>query len=169
MRRETASPTADDRPLVWRAWPAKFIVCESGSSWAVGLRREAGTWPIRIHETRSLEECRQLLDASPASFLVIELPRAGLEGLLAFLARIARDYPWARPAVVAPRELAAAEWLLREAGAVHFVTSPRQLAGLIRTARRHLEAVPRPRSSPAEEIWMSLPWKAEGTRMKAEG
>jgi hypothetical protein len=155
---ETTSRPADDRPLAWRAWPARFIVCESGSSWAVGLRREAGTWPIRIHETRSLEECRQLLDGHPASFLVIELTRAGLEGLLGFLARVGRDYPWARLAVVAPRELAAAEWLVREAGAVHFVTSPRQLAGLVCTARRHLEAAPRPRLSPAEEIWAGLPW-----------
>jgi hypothetical protein len=78
------------------------------------------------------------------------------------MARIGRDYPWARLAVVAGRELAAAEWLLREAGAVHFLTSPRQLAGLMRTARRHLEAVPRPQSSPAEETWAALPWKAEG-------
>jgi hypothetical protein len=162
MTTEAASPTADDRPLVPRTWPAKFIVCEPGSSWAVGLRREAGTWPIRIHETRSLDECRRLLDEHPASFLVIQLTRAGLEELLGFLARIGRDYPWARLAVVAGRELAAAEWLLREAGAVHFVTSPRQLAGLIRTARRHCEAIPRPRLSPVEEIWAALPWKAEG-------
>jgi hypothetical protein len=162
MTTEAASRAGDDRPLVCRAGPAKFIVCESGSSWVVGLRREAGSWPIRIHETRSLDECRRLLDACPASFLVVELTRAGLEGLLALLARIGRDYPWARLAVVAPRELVAAEWLLREAGAVHFVTSPRQVTGLIRTARRHCEAVPRPRLSPAEEIWTSLPWKAEG-------
>jgi hypothetical protein len=166
MTTEAASRDADDRPLAWRAGPAKFIVCESDSSWAVGLRREAGTWPIRIHETRSLEECRQLLDADPASFLVVELTRAGWEGLSGFLARTGRDYPWARLAVVAPRELAAAEWLFREAGAVHFVTSPRQLAGLIRTARRHREAVPRPRLSLAAEIWAGLPWKAEGIRDK---
>ncbi len=169
MTTEAASPTADGRLPVLRAWPAKFIVCEPGLSWAVGLRREAGTWPIRIHETRSLEQCRQLLDEHPASFLVIQLTRAGLEGLLGFLARIRGDYPWARLAVVSGRELAAAERLLREAGAVHFLTSPRQLAGLIRTARRHLEAVPQPQLSPAEEIWAALPWKAEGARMKAEG
>jgi hypothetical protein len=188
MTTETTSRAADDRPLAWRAWPARFIVCESGSSWAVGLRREAGAWPLRIHETRSLDECRQLLEGGqsasaarwlkwrsvdewpqllqgyPASFLVVELTRAGLEGLLGFLACIGRDYPWARLAVVAPRELAAAEWLMREAGAVHFVTSPRQLAGLVCTARRHLEAVPRPRLSPAEEIWAGLPWS--GARAK---
>ena len=161
MTKEAASRTADDRPLVPRAWPAKLIVCESGSSWTVGLRREAGTWPIRIHETRSIEECRRLLDAHPASFLVLELTRAGLEGLLRFLARIGRDYPWARAAVVAPREMAAAEWLLREAGAVHFVASPRQLAGLVRTARRHCQAAAQPRRSPAEEIWASLPWSRQ--------
>ena len=82
MTTEAASRAGDDRPLVCRAGPAKFIVCESGSSWVVGLRREAGSWPIRIHETRSLEECRRLLEVCPASFLVVELTRAGLEGLL---------------------------------------------------------------------------------------
>jgi DNA-binding NtrC family response regulator len=132
----------------------------------VGLRRETGTWTVRIHETRSIEECRQLLDAAPASFLVVELTRAEVEGLLGFLARIGRDYPWARLAVVAGRELAAAEWLLREAGAVHFVTSPRQLAGLVRTARRHCEAVPRPKMSPAEEILAALPWSRERTNLQ---
>ena len=162
MTTEADGRASDDRPLVSRAWPAKFIVCESGSSWALGLRRETGSWMVRIHETRSLQECGQLLDAYPASFLVIELTRSGFERLLGWLAHLGRDYPWARLAVVAPRELAAAEWLLLEAGAVHFVTSPRRLAGLVRTARRHCEAVPRPRLSLAEEIWAGLPWKAEG-------
>jgi hypothetical protein len=158
MTAEIAGRSADQRPPACRAWPAKVIVCEPGSSWAVAMRREMGSLPVRIHETRSLEECRQLLDEFPASFLVVQLTRAGLEGLLGLLAHLARDYPWARLAVVAGRELAAAEWLVREAGAVHFAASPRQLAGLVRSAHRHCEAVPGPRLSLAEEVWAGLPW-----------
>ena len=164
MTEESVGRTADDRPLAWRAWPARIVVCESDSSWAVALRREAGSLPVSIHETRSLEECRRLLDEHPASFLVVQLTRAGLEELLGFLARTTRDYPRARVAVVAGRELAAAEWLVREAGAVHFVASPRQLTGLVRTAHRHCEAVPRPRLSLAEEVWAGLPWSREAGR-----
>ena len=54
----------------------------------------------------------------------------------------------ARLAVVADRSLAGYEWLMREAGAVHFVCSPRQVGPLAQLACRHLAQVPPPPAEP---------------------
>ena len=74
------------------------------------------------------------------------------------MARLPRDFPLARVAVVADRSLAPGEWLMREAGAVHFTTSPRRLGSLAAAVGRHLEQVPRPPQGLAERIWATLPW-----------
>ena len=78
------------------------------------------------------------------------------------MARQPREFPMARLAVVADRGLAGHEWLMREAGAVHFVCSPRQVGTLAQLACRHLAQVPPPQQSLAERIWASLPWAREG-------
>ena len=94
---------------------------------------------------------------NPASFAVVELG-ANVGGLLRLLAAQPRQFPAARLAVVADRSQAGYEWLMREAGAVHFLCSPRQVAVLARLACRHLAEVPPPQQSLAERIWASLPW-----------
>jgi hypothetical protein len=135
----------------------KLIVCERTGRWAVALRRELAEAGVRVWETRTLADCRDELVESPASFAVIELG-ANAGGLLRLLARQPRQFPAARLAVVANRSQAGYEWLLREAGAVHFLCSPRRVAVLARLACRHLAAVPPPQQSLAERIWTSLPW-----------
>ena len=50
-------------------------------------------------------------------------------------------------------------WLMREAGAVHFVDSVRQVGLLARLACRHLAQVPPPQQTLTERIWAGLPWK----------
>ena len=137
--------------------PARLIVCERSGRWAVALRRELGEAGVRVWETRTLPDCRDELLANPASFVVIELlPNIG--GLLRLLETQPRQFPLARLAVVAGRSLAAYEWLLREAGAVHFLCSPREVGVLARLACRHLAEVPQPQQSLTERIWASLPW-----------
>jgi hypothetical protein len=136
---------------------ARLIVCERSGRWAVALRRELAGSGVRVWETRTLADCRNELVASPASFLVAELGR-NVAGLLGLLARQPRQFPAARIAVVADRDHAAWEWLVREAGAVHFLTSPRCAGMLARLACRHLAQVPPPSQSLTERIWSSLPW-----------
>jgi hypothetical protein len=136
---------------------AKLIVCERSGRWAVALRRELADAGVRVWETRTLADCRDELVANPASFALVELgPSAG--GLLRFLAAQPRQFPAARLAVVASRSQAGYEWLMREAGAVHFLSSPRQVAVLARLACRHLAEVPPPQQSLADRIWAGLPW-----------
>jgi hypothetical protein len=101
-----------------------------------------------------------MLDRFGGSFVVAELTKANLGSLLERLVRLEPDYPQARVAVVAERSLARYADLVREAGAVWFVVSPRQLGPLAAVARRHLrQAIALPQGI-AARIWASLPWGA---------
>jgi hypothetical protein len=123
----------------------------------VALRRELVEAGVRVWETRTLSDCWSELAKSPASFLIVEL-RGNVADLLHRMARQPREFPAARLAVVADRSLAGYEWLMREAGAVHFLCSPRKVGPLARVACRHLAQVPPPQQSLTERIWASLPW-----------
>jgi hypothetical protein len=137
---------------------ARLIVCERSGRWAVALRRELAAGEVRVYETRSLADCWAMLAQSPASFLILEFTAGSGAALLPRIARLGRDFPLARVAVVADRSLADSEWLMREAGAVHFVCSPRQSGPLACLARRHLAQAPPPPRSLTEQIWAGLPW-----------
>lgn len=94
---------------------------------------------------------------------MVELTATKLGSVLELLARVRAESRWSRIAVVAERALAkgewtACEWAMREAGAIHFVTSPRKAAELARLAERHAALVPRPKRSLAAQVWDSLPW-----------
>jgi hypothetical protein len=139
----------------------RLLVCERGGHWAGVLRRELAASGVRVWETRTLVECWELLAECAASFVVVELANANLEGLLRRMLRLERDFPLARVAVVANRALTGCELLLREAGVVHFTTSPRQLGPLAQMALRHLASVPPPPQSLTDRIWAGLPWGKE--------
>jgi hypothetical protein len=136
---------------------AKLIVCERTGRWAVAMRRELADAGVRVWETRALADCRDELIENPASFVIVELGSSS-GGVLRFLASISRRFPAARVAVVADRSRADYELLMREAGAVHFVYSPRRIGMLARLACRHLAQAPSTQHSFAERIWSSLPW-----------
>ncbi|MGA2621664.1 MAG: hypothetical protein ABSF26_29030 [Thermoguttaceae bacterium] len=136
----------------------RLIVCEQTARWSLVLRRELTLAGVRVWETRSLAEAWESLARTPAAVLVVEISRVNLAGLLERMAWFSRDFPLARLAVVAPRALAGCEWLLREAGAVHFVTSPRRLGPLAELAIRHLATLPPPQQTLVERIWAGLPW-----------
>ena len=152
------------------AVPARLLVCERTGRWAVTLRRELADVGVRVWETRTLDYCWRELAASPASFVIVELS-GDIGTLLRRLARLGCEYPAARAAVVADRRLAQYEWLLREAGAVHFLCSSRQVGPLAQLACRHLAQVPPPPQSLTERIWATLPWgeRGEGTGARGQG
>jgi hypothetical protein len=147
---------------------ARLIVCERTGRWAVALRREWAGAGVRVWETRTLADCRNALVESPASFVVLEL-QGNVAKLLRLMARQPRQFPAARLAVVADREQAACEPLMREAGAVHFLSSPRRIGQLARLACRHLAQVPPPPQSLTERIWSSLPWAERGEERGEKG
>ena len=137
---------------------ARLIVCERSGRWAVALRRELAGSGVRVYETRTVGECWETLARTPAGFVIAELTGPGASELLRRMAHLERDFPLARVAIVAERALHGCEWLMREAGAVHFTCSPRQLGPMARLACRHLRRVPATQRTITEQIWASLPW-----------
>ncbi len=137
---------------------SSVIVCERRGIWAAGLRRHLPR-EIRVYETRTPADCRCELAARPASLVAVELLQTNVTGTLDLLALVARTFPLARAVAVAERGWEPYEWLLREAGAIHFTTSPRQSDALARLAVRHAARVPLPRTTLVAQIWDSLPWQ----------
>ena len=117
----TSSPTNPSSP-------ARLIVCEGSGQWSAALRGELAEAGVRLWECRSLPEAWDALAQTPAAFVIVEATEENLESLLRRMTWSSRDFPQARIAVVAQRNMARCEWLLREAGAVHFLTLPRRLA-----------------------------------------
>jgi hypothetical protein len=137
---------------------ARWIVSECSGRWAIGLRREPGCAGIRLYETRSVADGWSMLEQFPSSFLVAELTRTNARPLLERMAELERSYPLARVAVVAERSLADYEWLAREAGAVWFAASTRELGPIVAIAVRHVQLAPAPQGTLVQRIYSSLPW-----------
>ena len=139
---------------------ARCIVCERSATWGVALRLPLERIGHRIVETRSLDDCWDELAASPASLAAVEATCLNLDSLVPWLCRVRAAFPRARVVVFGRRELDAAQWLLRAAGAVHVVFSPRQWQPVVRIAQRHLGSGPCPDDSERQRVWRRLPWAA---------
>jgi hypothetical protein len=148
---------------------AALIFCERTGAWCVALRRLLDEYESEIVETRSLAECREELLRRPASMLVLEATADSLAQVLSWLARLERDFPQARAAVVAERSLAQYEWAVREAGALAMSTSPRNLEPLVSLARSFLSMRQIAEPTMTERVWNSLPWKPLAASANAAG
>jgi len=149
-------------PISPSASTARLIVCERSGEWSAALRLELADSGVRLWECRRIAEAWTALAETPCSFAVVEANRPNLGDLIERLERLRHDFPGARAAVVADRNLAGYEWLLREAGAVHFLVSTRHVPPLARLVVRHLANVPLPQQTFVERIWASLPWPPRG-------
>jgi hypothetical protein len=139
----------------------RWLICEKTGSWAAALRWASDVGAPRLHETRSLVDCREELQRWPASFLVLEATSTGAESVVRLVDELKRSFSRSSAVVVAERQLAPWEGLLREAGAIEVVFSPRRLHLIAGLAARHLARIPRPRQSLRRAIWSRLPWSPE--------
>jgi hypothetical protein len=141
---------------------AAIIFCETAGNWAVAWRRlcnaRGGLAALRVIETRGTVQCREEMLKLPAAFAVVELNARNIDRTLSLLQETCACCRLAAMAVVAPRELAPYEWLAREVGAVHFLTSIYMLPSLYDIVERHLERLPAPEQDTQERIWATLPW-----------
>lgn len=137
---------------------ARLIVCEKVPRWAVALRRALGDRSRQIVETRSLISSLSALAESPASLVVAQITSVNIEPALVWLSTIHRDFPLARVVVALEPDLASAEPLLREAGAVAVYYSTLQAKPMARLARRQLALAP----SDERDLWQwiaeRMPW-----------
>lgn len=148
-----------------------LVVCERTGSWAEALRQaaiRAGRPAISIVETRSTTECRQRLgERRPISAgvpLVVELSLAAAAEVCELLAWHTRRFGAAPRMVVASREAADYESVVREAGATSFVSSPRDMRSCVAEYFRYRDDpahVPvEDRRTLVERIRDSLPWRS---------
>lgn len=144
---------------------ADVIFCERTGAWAAAWRRAwhtPGLGPprptLQLVETRSADECREVLNGSPEAFVVVELTAERCDPALDLLLHVGERFSSAAAGVVADREMAAYEWLARELGALAFVTSPRRLSGLRELALRHAARRSHSPATLSERIWADLPW-----------
>lgn len=149
MTRPTVQPAASRPPRV--------IVYERSGRWAAALRPQMPL-EILLAETRSLGECAAELVRSPGSLLALEVTARNLAAVVDLLSGLNRRDPLARALVLVGDGLAASEDLLREAGAVHFVTSIRAAGALKQVFENHFRRVPLPPKNLAGSVWESLPW-----------
>lgn len=134
------------------------VVCEQTGRWAVALRRDANGSDRRLVETRTLEDCRLELHRHPRALAVCEATEHNLPRVLRFLVELQATAPGTRVMVVGARPIERHEALLREAGAVHAVFSPRRLRAAGDVLRRAAQNEPAEFQSLEELAWSRLPW-----------
>jgi hypothetical protein len=139
---------------------ARLIVLERDGRWAAAARREINDEAVRLVEVRSWDECWQRLAEQPSALIAAELTETNIDACLAGLHYIESRFPHAALLVLADRKLEPCRALLREAGALHFITSPRRL-GEVKAilGRRRNQSYPAIRASnPLDQIIAELPW-----------
>lgn len=147
-------------------YAAAIVFCERTGNWAAAWRRVAlrmaardeGRLPPRLIETRSPDECREIVAVERGSFVVAELDALSGEPTLDLLFDIAVEHPTAATAVAASRQMTDYEPLVRELGAQAFVVSPLDLQGLRELAIRHLARSAIETVDVRQRIWENLPW-----------
>ncbi|MBL9091575.1 MAG: hypothetical protein JNL96_10145 [Planctomycetaceae bacterium] len=152
-----------------------LLICERTGTWAVALKRvvrsTAQQSTPRIIETRSLVECRKGFEGpSSADFavapLVVESTTGDLADLLDLLTVHVRRRPRVPRFVVGPLPSDDFELLLREAGAVDWIASPRGVGRIVQTLRRYdprgaaiTVSLLEPPISLTDRLRASLPWR----------
>ncbi|HEV3415982.1 MAG TPA: hypothetical protein VG056_04195 [Pirellulales bacterium] len=138
----------------------QLIVLERDGHWAAALHLELDSTRIRLFEIRSWAECWERLAQCPTALVAAELTGEGAGQMLSALSRLDREFPKAALVALADRRLAGYRDLIREAGAVHFIISPRRLGEVSELLRRRAERFPAAEAAdnPTDKIRENLPW-----------
>jgi hypothetical protein len=140
---------------------APLIVLERDGHWAAALRLAIDDLSVRLVEARSWDECWRRLEECPSALVAAELTEANSPTMIVTMGRIERRFPQAALLILAERRLASYRSVLSEAGALHFITSPRELRGVKEILRRRnrLSESTASASSRLDEIVAELPWR----------
>jgi DNA-binding NarL/FixJ family response regulator len=154
---------------------SQVIVLERDGQWTAALRQELGharprnLYPdsspasheaVRVIEIRSWDEIWQQLAQDPAALVAAELTDTNRDSVLAALSRMDRQFPQAAMLILTNRRFLPYRRLLREAGALHYVTSPRRLDEVVEIVLRRCARLPVATTSAGrrDEILADLPW-----------
>ena len=137
---------------------AKFIVFERVSDWSLVLRPRLAEHGILLREVRSLAECQLCLIDFPASMLAMELTTNNVMSIINGITELTQKAPLARVVILARYNCAHLEWMLREAGVIEFVLSPRRLEAIVEVAKRHFRSLPTNEGAIMKQLGIQLPW-----------
>lgn len=101
------------------------------------------------------------VQASPTSFVAVELTRKSVDRVYRLMAEIHCQFPQARIVAFSQPGLESLDVEIREAGAVHVVYSPRQLGSVAKLVERHMALLPMPELSLRESVMSRLPWSGQ--------
>src|SRR5262245_14596835 len=142
--------------------PARLIVCESAGDWAAILRRQLPD-VVSLIEMRHLADVDVYLGGRVASIVAIEFKPQRAEEIFTALVKLQRQHPRTIAVVLAERGLSNWGEIVREAGAVHFIASPRRIGELVDLLRMQMklgqfvdslpDCLP-----PEDRILAGLPW-----------
>jgi hypothetical protein len=138
----------------------RLILCEKNPHFAPAVRRELTGNSIQMIETRGLAACEAALAESPESLVAIETTVANLEAVVDFVLNLGSRYPRARAVALLNTDMAAAETLLAEAGAIAVFHSLLDAPALARLAERKAGGVSPEDLSLQEFVAERLPWPA---------
>jgi hypothetical protein len=137
---------------------SNVVVCEKTGRWAAAIRRVLGPAP-GLCETRSWPACLQALRSRTAALVAVEMLPDHAEAVCRRLAELSKRSRCVHAILLADRSLQKAEWLLREAGAVHVLFSPRDIIRLRPIWERFRVQNPPSQMTFREHLWSRLPWK----------
>jgi len=110
--------------------PAAIVVWERTGVWAAAIRRELPRSIRPVLEARSWDECVAHCGEHQSAWLSLELRTDNAVVIGQTLLTLQRQFPNARPVVVADPTFATLEFALRDCGALAVLTSVRQIAEL---------------------------------------
>ncbi len=149
---------SSDAPQLACAEPARLIVWEKDGAWARHLKRHTASDGPRVYGVRTFQACREMLAASPASLVIVQVGSSSLGEANRLATRVRRDHATARLVAVANRTAEPLRWRLLESGFAWLCTSPRELGPVMDIVHRHFANVPEPERTTKQRIWQELPW-----------
>ena len=145
-----------------------LIVCENRDRLTLTLRmalQRRGVEPAELtgrntwlRQRSGVAAIPRLLDAAPASMVVLETTAETLAGVLSLLSQIPETWPAARAVVAVDEQTTNYRTTIREAGAIHVVRSLSDLDEVAEMTLKHFERLKSPENSWRDEIWETLPW-----------
>ena len=154
----------------------EWILCERDGSWAAALRvtaaRAADGFAVipRLAEVRSLEELAARLQIRSDGLAMIEVRRATLRPVLAWLAEARNRYSAARFVALIERQLDRQDVVdaLLEAGSDDIACSPRHLQHLLSLAKQHaaIRSAMSRHESMAAWARSELPWQVDERELR---
>lgn len=140
---------------------ASFVVFEKSGIWAADFRRHLVDHNIRVHESRSWDDCLQELASAPASLLALEVQIDNIAQAYQFLGNLSCNYGQARALLLANPSIKPYRWILREIGAVDILFSWQQVPRAVSLVVRHLSMYPSRDRSLRQQIVDRLSWPDE--------